>query len=77
LPQNRVGYAIGKRVGNAVTRNLVRRRLRMIVRSLPLLTGHDIVITARPQAASVTFEELREAFESCARRSKLLMAENG
>lgn len=76
LPQDRVGYAIGKRVGNAVIRNLVRRRLRAIIRSLPMRGGHDIVVTARPQAALATFDELRDAFESCARRGGLLATEN-
>lgn len=77
LPQNRYGFAIGKRVGNAVTRNLVRRRLREIMRALPLAAGYDIVVTARTEAATASFDELRRASAHCARRGGLLMSENG
>ena len=77
LPRNRYGYAIGKRVGNAVTRNLVRRRLREIVRLLPLAAGYDIVVTARAEAATASFDDLQRASTQCARRGGLLMTENG
>ena len=53
-PLTRFGYAIPKRVGPAVTRNLVRRRLRESLRLLPVREGFDVVITVRPEAASVT-----------------------
>jgi ribonuclease P protein component len=75
LPHNRFGFAIGRRVGNAVIRNLVRRRLRAIVRSLSLAGGHDIVVTAAPSSGSASYEELRRAFADCARRGRLLKAE--
>jgi ribonuclease P protein component len=50
LPNNRYGFITSKRLGNAVTRNRVRRILREVVRSLHphLNTGYDIVIVARP-----------------------------
>jgi ribonuclease P protein component len=76
LEESRMGYAIGKRVGNAVTRNRVRRRLREIVRAAQLAPGYDIVLTARPEAAAASFKELRGAFVSCADRGRLIMAEN-
>jgi ribonuclease P protein component len=77
LRESRAGFAIGKRVGNAVTRNRVRRRLREIVRATPLVPGYDIVITARPEAVLATFDELRGAFSHCARRGEILGVENG
>jgi len=72
LDESRVGYAVGKRVGNAVTRNRVRRRLREITRATPLVSGYDIVVTARPEAAAAPFGVLEQAFRQCARRGKLL-----
>lgn len=72
LTDNRVGYAVGKRVGTAVVRNRVKRRLREIVRAAPLIPGHDIVVTAYPEAAGASFDELREAAFACARRSRIL-----
>ncbi|HRC62671.1 MAG TPA: ribonuclease P protein component [Dehalococcoidia bacterium] len=75
LEQSRVGFAVGKRVGNAVTRNLVRRRLRAITRATALVPGYDIVVTARQNAAMARYGELEQAFRQCARRGTLLAAE--
>ncbi|MEZ4553579.1 MAG: ribonuclease P protein component [Dehalococcoidia bacterium] len=74
LDESRVGFAVGKRVGNAVTRNLVRRRLRAITRATGLVRGYDIVVTARPEAAGARYGELERAFRQCARRGNLLAA---
>lgn len=77
LDESRVGYAVGKRVGNAVTRNRVRRRLRAITWATPLAGGYDIVVTARPEAAAAPFDALERAFLQCARRGKLLDGPRG
>jgi len=47
----------------AVTRNLVRRRLREIVRPhlLSISTGHDLVLVARTAAATASFAQLQNA----------------
>ena len=56
----RVGFTVSKRVGNAVTRNRVRRRLREIVRahSDNLCSGMDYVIIALPRTAHTEFAVL-------------------
>ncbi len=69
--QCRVGFAVGRPVGGAVVRNRVKRRLREIVRALPLARGHDIVVAARPASRTASFEELHDALASCARRAGL------
>ena len=71
LEHCRVGFAVGRPVGGAVMRNRVKRRLREIVRALPLAPGHDIVISARPPSRRASFGELRDALASCARRAGL------
>lgn len=62
VPSSRVGYTVSRKVGNAVVRNRVRRRLREIVRTSPdaLTVGRDYVIIAFPSAANAAFATLRE-----------------
>lgn len=72
----RYGYSISKRVGNAVVRNLIRRRLREIMRRMTLKPGWDIVIIVRPAASRVHFHELNHAAEGLLRRAKLLERKN-
>ncbi|GAA2189323.1 MULTISPECIES: ribonuclease P protein component [Leucobacter] len=56
----RFGFIISKAVGNAVTRNLVRRRMKSIVeqRLRNGATGVDVVFRALPAAADAPFAEL-------------------
>ncbi len=60
----RLGLSVSRRVGTAVTRNTVRRRLREVFYSaLPEVPSEvDLVVSARPAAAGATFEVLREEF---------------
>lgn len=60
----RLGLSVSKKVGNAVTRNTVRRRLREVFHSAGgrIPGGLDLVVSARPQASEATFEELYEEF---------------
>jgi ribonuclease P protein component len=62
----------GKRVGNAVVRNRVRRRLREIGRQLPIRPGLDLILGARPAAATATFADLTAAVRDLLRRAKAL-----
>ena len=52
-------YSIGKPVGNAVTRNRLRRRLREAVRQLSDVPPGHYLIRTRPYAAGLTFGEVR------------------
>lgn len=71
--QSRFGFVVGKRVGPAVTRNLVKRRLRAIIqtRCATLSPGFDIVINARPSAAERSFVDLGRDVERLLDRAHL------
>ena len=55
----RLAVSPSKRVGNAVTRNRVRRRLKEAFRCLSVTEGFDIVIVPRPEAAKASFWDLK------------------
>ncbi|MEK7703869.1 MAG: ribonuclease P protein component [Myxococcota bacterium] len=67
-----VGLTVSRRVGNAVVRNRVRRRLREILRgsSCELRPGDDYVVVAFPGAAIASFRELREELIWLLRKAK-------
>lgn len=58
LDISRYGLSVSRRVGKAVTRNRVKRRLREIIRTTALKPGWDIVIIARNPAAEANYEGL-------------------
>ena len=72
LPHNRYGFVTSKRLGGAVVRNRVRRRLREIVRALAARPGWDVVISARARAAGVDFHQLKKAVVSLFVRAGIL-----
>jgi ribonuclease P protein component len=64
--RTRVGITVSRRVGNAVVRNRVRRRLReaLAARYPQLPAAADIVISARPASARATWNELNAALDA-------------
>ena len=54
----RVAFVAGKKVGNAVARNSVKRRLRAVVRELELPPGSDYVVVGRAAALGAPYREL-------------------
>ena len=67
----RVGFTVTKKVGNAVVRNRVRRRMREAVRVVsPELfqNGHDYVLVGRKEALSIEFNTLCADIESTLER---------
>ena len=70
----RVGFVTSKRVGGAVVRNRVRRRLREIVRrhQHELRAGLWMVVIARPAAADATYRALEDEWLRLAKRAFIL-----
>lgn len=74
---SRVGFAVGKRVGNAVVRNRVKRRLREAVRTMALPSGWDLILIARPAAAHADFARLAGAARSLLGRAGVVDSAGG
>ena len=69
--KTRLGISVPKRVGNAVVRNRVRRRLREIFRRtrvIPPPRSLSLVVNVRPSAAGASFADLSEDFTQAVRR---------
>ena len=64
LETSRLGLSVSKKVGNAIVRNGLRRRLKEVFNADHAGAGGglDLVVSARPAAAEAGFEELREEF---------------
>lgn len=70
----RAGFVTSKRIGGAVVRNRVRRRLREIVRQhqKEIVDLVWTVTIARPPAARATFRELEDEWLRLAERASIL-----
>jgi ribonuclease P protein component len=72
-PSTRFGLIASRRVGNAVVRNRLRRRLREMVRlSMPnIRQGIWIVLVVRSAAGRATGDALRSEFASLGARAAI------
>ena len=71
LDRSRFCFVTGKRIGNAVVRNRVKRRLREVVRNSAAAPGWDTVLIARKGAGDADFKQLERAVNNLMRRSRL------
>jgi ribonuclease P protein component len=70
----RIGFSVNKRVGSAVRRNRVKRRLREAIRRRLWKTqpGWDMIVIARPEAADAGYTALASELEELLIRARLL-----
>ncbi|MEN8614472.1 ribonuclease P protein component [Dehalogenimonas sp. THU2] len=76
VEKSRIGIVTSKKVGGAVERNIVRRRLREILRHIDLQPGRDLVVIARQAASTATFNELSASVRKLLGRTGLLSTED-
>ncbi len=72
----KVGFSVSKKVGKAVTRNKVKRRLRECFRPClgDVKTGLYVVV-ARPSAAKATFQSLQRDLQYLLKKQNALIRE--
>lgn len=74
----RIGFAVSKKIGNSVTRNKIKRRLKEICR-LHLrifMTGNNYIFVAKPGIENLKFEDLYPLVEKLLKKAKLFVTSN-
>ena len=74
---SRLGVSVSTKLGGAVVRNRVRRRIREIYRlnKPKMVPGYDIIVVARVRAAHSRYDKLERALLSMAEKLELLKPE--
>ena len=66
--RSRIGLSVSKRVGSAVTRNLIKRRIQTVFANICKGGGWDLVVIAKPPSSSVSYGELYAGIHSLVTR---------
>ena len=75
----RVGLSVSKKLGNAVTRNQIKRRIRHILQSVKgsLLEHVDFVVIARKGVETLEYAEMEKNLLHVLKLSKIYQEGNG
>lgn len=73
----RFGFSVSKRIGNAVKRNKVKRRLKSAAIATPVESGLDLVVIARQGAIAADYYELRRSLRRLLKRAGALAKREG
>ena len=72
LDNNRIGLSVSKKIGKAVVRNRIRRRLREAMRQINLRGGMDILLIARKESPMADFQTLKSSVNTLCSRARLV-----
>jgi ribonuclease P protein component len=72
LERSFFGFVVSKRIGKAVVRNQVKRRLREAVRLTLVKPGWDAVFIARRGAEKAKYQQLKQAIDNLLQRTHLV-----
>ncbi len=74
----RFSISIGRKYGNAVQRNLAKRRIRMIMTEFKdnILAAKAFVVVVKPAVIDLSYEDMRTKLAVLLKKSKLMENEN-
>jgi len=72
--RSRFGFAVSKRIGNAVKRNKIKRQLREAarLRQTQVKSGYDILFIARVPINHSSYQQIEQAMDDLLGRLKLI-----
>jgi ribonuclease P protein component len=73
--QKRIGIIAGKSIGNAVQRNLVKRRIRSVADELlqKINIGVDMLMITKPSIKMADYSEIREAIIGLCKKANIVL----
>lgn len=78
LEHFRFALSIGRKYGNAVSRNLIKRRLRAIIQiNKDLIKAVDFVIVIKKDANKLDFKKIKQDIEYFLKKTKILLVNKG
>jgi ribonuclease P protein component len=79
LEHSRFGFVVNRRLGNAVQRNKIKRRMREVTRlQVPVVeSGFDLVFIARKPICQSDYQKIEKALVGLLKKAKLLAMDEG